>query len=358
MSTFNAMTATNLPNGNYLPIDLNLINNPKYQDLSIEAMMLHALYTMRMTCSIHNSRQDGSWLDEKQLPYIYFSNDEAAALLKVSERKITTLRNRLAELDLIKVLRHGLKNYRIYVANPEAPAEGTVVKLSFKNYTSNKKMTEPAKVLTVDDTMPKDAKSAAPRTQNLPTSTQKQQVNKNTNTTNATQLGPAAQNYPQVDKESALIAGLQSRYAQLIPHLVFQRFLPFCDGKYAKAKWFVDTIFKAKYVSNQQFLQAGLPAEAEVLTFEENEYYRNGLADAVAKAIEQMYRYNKVRNPEAFFFAFMRGYFTEKTRQYLLDHYELTPELENTLLGVKRVFSKEKFNKNQQNTLKIPINGA
>lgn len=354
MSTFNAMTATNLPNGNYLPIDLNLINNPKYKDLSIEAMMLHALYTMRMTCSIHNSQKDGSWLDENQQPYIYFSNDEAAELLKVSERKITTLRNRLAQLDLIKVIRHGLKNYRIYVANPEAPAEGTVVKLAFKNYTTTKRMIDPA----TTQTIARDAKSAAASSQNLPTSTEKMPVIKTTNKTNATKTVSENKRYPPVDKEAALIAGLQARYAQLIPNLAFQRFLPFCEGQYAKAKWFVDTIFKAKYVSNQQFLKAGLPAEAEVLTFEENDYYRNGLADAVAKAIEQMYRYNKVRNPEAFFFAFMRGYFTEKTRQYLLDHYELTPELENTLLGVKRVFSKEKFNKNPQNTTKIPIYGA
>ena len=356
MSTFNAMTATNLPNGNYLPIDLNLINNPKYQELSIEAMMLHAFYTMRMTCSIHNSRQDGSWLDDNQLPYIYFSNDEAADLLRVSERKITTLRNRLAELDLIKVLRHGLKNYRIYVANPEAPAEGSVVKLAFKNYTTSKRMIEP----TTGEKrgIERDANFAAPSAQNLLTSTEKQQVIKTTNNTNATHMEPASNSYPQVDKESALIAGLQVRYAQLIPNLVFQRFLPFCDGQYEKAKWFVDTIFKAKYVSNQQFLKAGLPAEAKVLTFEENEYYKNGLADAVAKALEQIYRFNKVKNIEAFFFAFMRGYFTEKTRQYLLDHYELTPELETTLSGVKHVFSKEKFNKNRQNTTKKPIYGA
>lgn len=64
------MTATNLPNGNYIPIDMNLINNPQYEKLSIEAMMLHALYTMRMTCSIYNSQKDGSWLDEAGIPFI------------------------------------------------------------------------------------------------------------------------------------------------------------------------------------------------------------------------------------------------------------------------------------------------
>ncbi len=353
--SFNTMTVNNLPNGNYLPIDLNLINNPKYENLSIEAMMLHALYTMRMTCSIYNSQQDGSWLDEQGLPYIYFSNDEAAELLRVSERKITNLRNRLAELGLIKVFRHGLKNYRIYVANPEAPAENVAVKLAFKNYTTSKKVLPAAEKPAAALSESRDANSADTQTQNLLTSTQKQLVNKPTNKTNATQRGAHQKSYPQVDKESALIAGLQSRYAQLIPNLAFQRFLPFCDGKYDKAKWFVDTIFKAKYVSNQQFLKAGLPAEAEVLTFEENHYYKNGLADAIAKAMEQMYRFNKVRNPEAFFFAFMRGYFTEKTRQYLLDHYELTPELETTLSGVKHVFSKEKFNKKGPNTLKNPV---
>ncbi len=137
----NIMTATNLPNGNYIPIDMNLINNPQYEKLSIEAMMLHALYTMRMTCSIYNSQKDGSWLDEAGIPYIYFSNEEAAALLRVSERKITTLKNVLIKAGLIQVLRHGLKNYRIYVSNPKAPEKGMVVQLSFKNYMSTKTLT-------------------------------------------------------------------------------------------------------------------------------------------------------------------------------------------------------------------------
>lgn len=105
----NIMTAANLPNGNYIPIDLNLINNPQYKTLSIEAMMLHALYTMRMTCSIYHAEKDGSWLNEAGHPYIYFSNEEAATLLRVSERKVTNLKNSLIDAGLIQVLRHGLK---------------------------------------------------------------------------------------------------------------------------------------------------------------------------------------------------------------------------------------------------------
>lgn len=85
--------------------------------------------------------KDGSWLDEAGIPYIYFSNEEAAALLRVSERKITTLKNVLIKAGLIQVLRHGLKNYRIYVSNPKAPEKGMVVQLSFKNYMSTKTLT-------------------------------------------------------------------------------------------------------------------------------------------------------------------------------------------------------------------------
>ena len=173
----NIMTATNLPNGNYIPIDMNLINNPQYEKLSIEAMMLHALYTMRMTCSIYNSQKDGSWLDEAGIPYIYFSNEEAAALLRVSERKITTLKNVLIKAGLIQVLRHGLKNYRIYVSNPKAPEKGMVVQLSFKNYMSTKTLTpvensvpeKKAELSTVD----RQAESASRSSQDLLTSTQK-----------------------------------------------------------------------------------------------------------------------------------------------------------------------------------------
>lgn len=338
MSNFfeNIMTGDNLPTGNYLPLDLNLINNPEYADLSVEAMVLHSLYTMRMSCSIYNSQQDGSWLDDTGNPFIYFSNEEAAQILRVSERKVTTLRNALVKVGLIKVLRHGLKNYRIYVANPTQPKPEIKVQLTFKNYvTTKEKMirpvekTEPA--LTPDFST--DAKSASTETQNLPLSTDKQLAQLKTNKTNETQKIDSS---PQSDE--ALIAGLQARYAHLIPEQAFNRFLPFCEN-YTQVKRFVDTIFKAKFVSNQQFLKAGLPPEMDGLTFEQNPYFKNGLADAIAKVLEHLYRFDsdKIKNPQGFFFAFMRGYFNECTRRYLLDYYELTPQLEQILVRFRDI---------------------
>ncbi|OJG46355.1 hypothetical protein RV04_GL001521 [Enterococcus hermanniensis] len=347
------MTATNLPMGNYIPIDLNLINNPRYEALSIEAMMLHALYTMRMTCSIYNSQKDGTWLDEGGHPYIYFSNEEAASLLRVSERKVTNLKNALAELELIQVSRHGLKNYRIYVANPQAPEAGTAIPLAFKNFMSTKKIQpvdysieETRKLSPVD----REAKSAAPSSQNLLTSTQKQLAKNITKTTNVTSV-TAKSAVPAQD--SVLIEALEARYAHLLPHQVFQRLLPFCENSYEKARYFIDTIFKAKYSSNKQWIDAGLPAESEVLTFEHNSYFSSGLSDAIAKAIEQMYRYKNVANPEAFFFTFMRGFFTEKTRQYLVDHYQMTTQLEQTLSTVQQKILTRKKQQKQYKTQKV-----
>lgn len=354
----NLMTATNLPNGNYLPIDLNLINNPQYKDLSIEAMMLHALYTMRMTCSIYNAQKDGSWLDEAGQPYIYFSNEEAAALLRVSERKITNLKNTLLAAGLIQVLRHGLKNYRIYVANPKAPEKNIVVQLSFKNYTSTKSLAPVEKTATETNadlsTVDRDADSAGTNAQDLLTSTQKHLAKQTTNTTSVTNELP--KNVAKI-KDQQLIDGLSARYAHILPQQAFQRFLPFCEGDYQKARWFVDTIFKAKYVSTQQYIKAGLPAEADVLTFEHNDYFKASIAAALAKALEQMYRYKTVKNPEGFFFAFMKGFFSEKIRQYLVDHYQLTPELQQTLscvqLTIQQKNSRQKPPKAQKVAKKV-----
>ena len=347
----NIMTATNLPNGNYLPIDLNLINNPQYKKLSIEAMMLHALYTMRMTCSIYNSQKDGSWLDESGLPYIYFSNEEAAALLRVSERKVTNLKNALIDAGLIQVLRHGLKNYRIYVSNPQAPEKGVVVQLSFKNYTSTKTVVpveKPAAEKTPElSTVDREAESASTSSQNLLTSTQKCLAKQTTNATRVTSQ------QPEKSQDQSLIEGLSARYAHLLPQQAFQRFLPFCNGDYQKARWFVDTIFKAKYASTQQYIQAGLPAEAEVLTFEHNDYFKADIGDAIAKAIEQMYRFKTVKNPEGFFFAFMKGFFTEKTRQYLMDHYELTDDLKQTLSCVQLIIQQKNVRQKLEKSEKV-----
>ncbi|MBO0453962.1 replication initiator protein A [Candidatus Enterococcus murrayae] len=349
----NIMTATNLPNSNYIPIDLNLINNPQYENLSIEAMMLHALYTMRMTCSIYNSQKDSSWLDESGHPYIYFSNEEAALLLRVSERKITNLKNVLIEAGLIQVLRHGLKNYRIYVANPMPPEKGIIVKLSFKNYTSTKTLQavekDSPKKKSQLSTVDREAKSAASETQDLLTSTQKHLAKQNTKATKVTE------NAGKIDEsaDNSLIDGLRARYAHLLPQQAFNRFLPFCKGDYKKARWFVDTIFKAKFASTQQYIKAGLPAEAEVLTFEHNSYFKSDISDAIAKALEQMYRYKTVQNPEGFFFAFMKGFFTEKTRQYLVDHYKLTPELQQTLSCVQLIIQQKNGRQKLQKTQKV-----
>lgn len=346
----NKMSKNNLSTGNYLKFDANLLNNPQYDLLSLDAKILYTLYASRMECSIYNH-----WLDEAGDYFIYFSNEEAAAILLISERKITTLRTQLLEAGLIQVVRHGLKNYRIYVSLPLPAPDDIAVKMPYKNYTTAKelKIQAPAEVVDLeipavsflaedtgwDDWYDLIAKSATTDQQEMLIRTEKQ-----TKSTKATSVTETTASYPQKEEtaqqQTALIDGLIATYQHLIPKTAFTRFLPFCNERYEEARWYVDTIFKAKYAATQQFIKAGLPAETESLTFEGNEYFTAGLADAVAKAMEQIHRFRNVKNPKGFFFAFMKGYFKEAARRCLADKFELTSELRTIFqsLGLKTAY--------------------
>src|SRR5699024_7865015 len=63
-----------------------------------------------------------------------FSNDEAAKILRMSVRKISTLRSQLIDCGLISVIRHGLKNFKIYVNTPETTPAETDLVLPWANF--------------------------------------------------------------------------------------------------------------------------------------------------------------------------------------------------------------------------------
>jgi hypothetical protein len=342
------MNQNNLSQANYLKIDANLVNNPKYQKLSTDGKFLYSLYATRMECSIYNS-----WIDEHDRYFIYFSNEEASDVLNISERKVTTLRNQLIELGLIEVVRNGLKNYRIYVSIPEVTPEKVAVKVTHKNYSNTKKrrIASKAAVINVSYTTSFEEKTAASTKehlvansastglQKLPLRTEQALEHQTTKTkdTRETQKTVAAiapedlqttSVTPEVQRQHVLIDALIDKYQHLIPKNAIQRFLPFCKDSYKKTKWYFDTIFKAKFASTKAYLEAGLPAESLELSFEGNPYYAAGLSNAIGRAMEQIYRYKKVANPEGFFYTFMRGYFVERTKQYLSDQFEVNDRLE------------------------------
>lgn len=340
----NEMTLDNLPKSNYIQVNTNFFNNPLYKDLSMQAVMLHALYTMRVTCSMYNSQENDTWKDEHNRFFIYFTNEEAADLLNISVRKVSDLRNDLARLGLIEVIKSGLKNYRIYVANPKNPSDTIKPKLAYKNTTTTKervlnKIEQPVSVLSYTFTFDQikepsctfeNAESASSNQQNLLTSTEKQQViSKTTRETRETTVS-ASTNLGHTENSNDLILceGLKTRYQSVLGAETLARIQQITKSDYTQTKWFIDTIFKAKFDATNRFRLAGLPADfLNLLTFEENPYFRSGLESALVIAFEQIYRYKKTQNPAGFFYTFLRGYFIERTKQYIQDHYELNPNI-------------------------------
>ena len=64
----------------FLPINTDLFNNPKYQELSCDAMVLYSLYSQRKEVSAFHSQTGNDTFTDSEGIFIYFSNDEASIL--------------------------------------------------------------------------------------------------------------------------------------------------------------------------------------------------------------------------------------------------------------------------------------
>src|SRR5699024_10555751 len=96
----------------FLPIKTDLFNNHKYLELSCDAMVLYSIYyKIKEVSNFHSQTSNYTFTDSEGI-FIYFSNDEAAKILRMSVRKISTLRSQLIDCGLISVIRHGLKNFK------------------------------------------------------------------------------------------------------------------------------------------------------------------------------------------------------------------------------------------------------
>ena len=67
--------------------------------------------------------------------FIRFTNELAAKVLHVSKQKVTDFRKELSDLDLIKVVREGLKGYKIYVYPVQQTPNNVELLLPWKNHT-------------------------------------------------------------------------------------------------------------------------------------------------------------------------------------------------------------------------------
>ena len=119
----------------FLGINLDLLENPKYKNLDSRAMMLYALYADRYSASMNNARLGNTAFVDDMGVFIRFTNELAAKVLHVSKQKITDFRKELSDLDLIKVVREGLKGYKIYVYPVQQTPNNVELLLPWKNHT-------------------------------------------------------------------------------------------------------------------------------------------------------------------------------------------------------------------------------
>ena len=325
----NYITELNLPHRSYLPVQIDLFNNPNYDNLDCTTIMLYTLYAERVACSIYNDKNNnGSWTDSEKhgTPYIYFTNKEAANVLRVSERKISTSRKLLENSGLIEQKRVGLKEYRIFVMLPEEPDQNVEIKIKHKNF-------DLAKVSsTQEDIAPLDSKNCVPDMQNDHTSTLSNNSNtRETEVTRETRTDTQistdiAKNDSDSDLEQLRLAGLKETYKDSLGTRALLRIDQIANHTYDKAKWLVDTIFKAKNeVSTRLFKTVVSPHYVNAATrLEDNDKMFGGLESMLLKLIEFIYRKGNVRNVKGLIYTYMRGYFANNASQFLVQNYDLS----------------------------------
>lgn len=102
----------------FFKVELDLLQNDNYRKLDCTSMLMYSLYHARLDGSIRNAKNGNRrFIDSNGQPFIYFANDEMAALLHTSRHTVTNSRKKLIKFGLIRVERTGMSKYRIYVNN-------------------------------------------------------------------------------------------------------------------------------------------------------------------------------------------------------------------------------------------------
>lgn len=119
----------------FLGINIDLIENPKYQELDLRALVLYSLYEDRARLSLYNYTEFGitNFVDKHGV-YIVYSNEEARKILRVSDYLVCAFRKQLKNAGLIEVHRNGLKGYKIYVKAVQSTPKNTKRLMPWKNH--------------------------------------------------------------------------------------------------------------------------------------------------------------------------------------------------------------------------------
>lgn len=128
-----------MPNRAFLGLNVDLLNNPKYDEIKMDALVLYSLYADRAACSKANSyKGNPNFVDKNGRHFIIFTDKEASKLIRVSTKTIANYRKKLAGVGLIdqSVVFMGLKRInRIFVNDVEKTPKNVDLKLHWKNHT-------------------------------------------------------------------------------------------------------------------------------------------------------------------------------------------------------------------------------
>lgn len=100
----------------YIRVPLVLLRSPDYKGkLNSDAILLYSILANRLNLSLENA-----WLDENNRAFIFFTREEMAEEMGLSQSTINKLIKKLRELELLEEKRQGLnKPNRIYLLKPK-----------------------------------------------------------------------------------------------------------------------------------------------------------------------------------------------------------------------------------------------
>ncbi|MDW3022969.1 replication initiator protein A [Ligilactobacillus salivarius] len=316
----------------FIPIDVDLFNNPKYHTLSNGAKLVYSVYSSRFRISFyHYLEEDYTYYDAEKGLFIYFANEDLARILNVSTRSITNYKRELLEFGLIEVQDTKNNGHRIYVKDVEpTPIDLGKEELAMPYFVIDEE--ESSSKETENDSVVMENFSNV-KAKKILLSNEKLKI-KNITYDSGTGYIPN-NNSTQPQTNSSLrdlsVESIGNRIKNQISTPVFAKIKMLAQNSYEKIKFYTDTIFKAKsqvmsrLLNNPNWLYRQEFQEAT--RFESNLFLTDGLEKSLLKLAEIMYKSdNEIRSEERLSYVYLRNGLANSTKKYLLDNFEFSDD--------------------------------
>lgn len=331
---------------NFLFIDVDLFNNPKYHTLSNTAKLVYSLYTSRFRISFyHYLEEDYTYYDAEKGLFIYFSNEDLAKILNVSTRSITNYKRELIEFGLIEVQDTKNNGHRIYVKDVEVTPTDIDKEDLVMPYFATDKEDYPSEVISDTNTMENNSviteKISNNKEKKILLSKRNLKTKDITYDSGTGYIPNNNSTQPQTNSylRDLSVESIGNRIKNQISTPVFAKIKMLAQNSYEKIKFYADTIFKAKSQVTKKLLSDARwlynPASQEATRFESNDLLKRGLESALLQIAEIVYKgKEKIQNKAKFIYVYLRNFMANAVKQYLIDNYELTEddEIELNLL--------------------------